>query len=113
MARFRVRRLGVNVLITDWRRRDNASARVEGDDTNRHLVFLGSKEYFPLFVSLTDFWLSPDPAQSVRKKCGNPPPNSYVRAQPDSRETASVPECAISRPLSLLGILRGHTRRSR
>lgn len=32
MARFRVRRLGVNVLITDWRRRNNASARVEVDD---------------------------------------------------------------------------------
>jgi len=32
MARFRVRRLGVNVLITNWRRRDNASARVEVDD---------------------------------------------------------------------------------
>ena len=35
MARFRVRRLGVNVLITDWRRRDNASAHVEVDDARR------------------------------------------------------------------------------
>jgi hypothetical protein len=58
-------------------------------------------------------WLSPDPPQSVRKQGGNPQPNGCVPEELDSGERPSVCECAISRPLSLLGILRGHTRRSR
>lgn len=48
MARFRVRRLGVNVLITDWRRRNNASARVEVDDLTPHQ---GSESVSASFLS--------------------------------------------------------------
>ena len=56
--------------------------------------------------------LSPLPGlrQAVRKQGGNPPPNDSVRAGLDSRETVSVRACGISQPLSLQGILRGHTR---
>jgi len=50
------------------------------------------------------------PSSSSQKKRGNPPLNGYDHAASLSRETASVPVSPISRPLSLLGILRGHTR---